>query len=85
VPQTPSGTFTLPDVQINETGATLVTIESHQVPLGTTVELHLFSENGADQVIVSPPLSGTFENGTTTVSVTFPPGFTRGYPRAVWR
>lgn len=85
VSPTPSGTFTMPDVQINEGAATLVTIESHQVPEGTIVELHLFSDNGADQIVLCPPLSGSLENASTTVAVTFPPGFTRGYPRAVWR
>jgi len=85
VSSTPSGSFTLPDVQINEGVATLVTIEAHQVPQGTAVELHLFSDNGADQVVISPGLTGTLESSATTVSVTFPPGFTRGYPRAVWR
>jgi hypothetical protein len=85
VPLSPTGTFSAPDVQINATGATSVVIEARQVPPGTQVELHLFSENGNDQVVLSPPLNGTMDTSTTTIQVTFPAGFTRGYPRAVWR
>jgi hypothetical protein len=81
----PAGGFSPADVQINANGPTAVIIEAHQVPPGTSIELHLFSDNGNDQVITSPPLSGTLETSTTTIQVTFPPGFTRGYPRGVWR
>ena len=81
---TPTGQFSVPDVQINQSGPTPVTIEAHQIPPGTVVELHLFSENGADQVLMSPPLAGTLEASSTALQVTFPAGFTRGYPRAKW-
>lgn len=85
VSSTPSGGFTLPDFQINDGSAVPVTIETHQVPEGTIVELYLFSENGSDQTISSPPLAGSLDVTTTTVNVTFPPGFTRGFPRARWQ
>jgi len=39
----------------------------------------------SDQVISSPPLSGTLELSKATVTVTFPAALTRGYPRVVWR
>ena len=29
-------------------------------------------------------LAGNFEHSTATISVTLPPGFTRGYVRASW-
>ncbi len=85
VSSTPSGSFTLPDVQINEGTSVPVTIEAHQIPQGTVVELHLFSENGGDQVVSFPALAGSLETTTTTFNVTFPAGFTRGFPKAKWQ
>jgi hypothetical protein len=81
VPPNPTGGFSSADVEINEGGPTVVTIETNGIPMGTEIELHLFSDNGADQIVRSLPLSGA----TATVTVTFPPGFSRGFPRAVWR
>ena len=85
VPANPSGSFELPDVTIQEGAATIVEIEARNVPPGTAVSLHLFSLGGDDQVVESEPLAGTPEISTTTASVVFPPGFTRGFARAVWR
>ena len=81
----PTGSFELPDVTINEGASTIVEIEARNVPPGTVVSLYLFSLEGADQVVESAPLVGTPELSTTTASVVFPPGFTRGFARAVWR
>jgi hypothetical protein len=85
VPTTPSGSFVTPDVVI-DTGvpATLV-IEARFVPPGTIVKVHISSENDGDQIIDSAPLAGTLAQSSATVSVTFPPGFSRGFVRAVWR
>jgi hypothetical protein len=84
LPPSPNGTFTLPDVQISEAGPTSVEIEAHQIPVGTRVELHLFSEDGSVQVLTSEPLTGQLASSSTTMMVTFPVGFTRGFPRASW-
>jgi len=85
VPTNPTGSFELPDVSIDEGSATIVEIEAHYIPPGTVVQIHLFSLEAPDQVVDSTPLAGTLETSTATASVVFPPGFTRGYPRAVWR
>ena len=81
----PTGSFDLPDATINRKDPALVEVEARQVPPGTVVKLHLFSLEGKDQIVDCPPLAGTLEQSTTSVAVTFPPGFTRGYARAVWR
>ena len=85
VPPNPTGSFELPDVNIDASAATAVVIEGRFVPVGTVVRLHLVSEDGADQIVDSAPLAGTLEQTSATASVVFPRGFTRGFARAVWR
>ena len=82
VPPDPTGSFTMPDVTIDRSTPVTVAIEGHNIPLGTIVELFLFSEDGAPQVVNSTPLAGTPELSTATASVLFPPGFTRGFVHA---
>jgi hypothetical protein len=85
VPPNPTGSFEIPDVTINDGAAITIAVEARYVPVGTVVRLHLFSENEGDQIVDSPPLQGTLEHSTATVSVVVPPGFSRGFVRAVWR
>lgn len=84
VPPDPTGSFEMPDATIMEGGDVPVEIEALQVPLSAEVKLHLFSENGPDQVVSAGPLSGTPELSTTSVTLAVPPGFSRGYVRAIW-
>jgi hypothetical protein len=84
IKQDPTGSFELPDVSIDKTTAVTVQIEAHNVPLGTIVRLHIFSENGPDQILDSSPLTGTLAQSTATVTVTLPPGFSRAFVRAKW-
>lgn len=74
----------MPDVTINATTAVPVAIEARNIPPGTVVKLHIFSDNGADQIIDSTALDGTLANLTATASVVLPPGFSRGFVRATW-
>jgi hypothetical protein len=85
VPSTPNGSFELPDVTINQDSAVPVAIEAKFVPVGTIVKVHIFSEDGADQIVDSMPLQGTLAESTATASIVFPPGFSRGFARVVWR
>jgi hypothetical protein len=85
LPPNPTGSFELPDVNIDASAATTVIIEGRFVPVGTIVRLHLVSEDGADQIVDSAPLAGTLAQSSATSSVVFPRGFTRGFARAVWR
>ena len=80
----PTGSFTMPDVTFNAATAVPVLIEAHNIPLGTIVQLHLFSENGADQILDSTPLAGSLQLSTATASAVIPPGFSRGFVRATW-
>jgi len=84
VPPNPTGSFTVPDVSINKSTAVTVDIAASNIPPGTVVKLHVFSENGADQIIDSLPLAGTLATSTATASVVLPPGFSRGFVRATW-
>ncbi|MCH7526091.1 MAG: hypothetical protein IIC01_03755 [Planctomycetes bacterium] len=89
VPDRPSGSFSNPDVTINESTTVILTIEARNVPLGTiedptVVTLFVFSEAQADIVVETTPLSGTFELSTASASVTFPHGFSRFTVRALW-
>jgi hypothetical protein len=84
LPASPSGTFELPDVTFNNSGPVNVEVEAQGVPVGTVVKLYLLSLDANDQIIDTPPLVGTKDQSSTSVSVTFPPGFTRGYARATW-
>ncbi|HEX4954504.1 MAG TPA: hypothetical protein VF017_14020 [Thermoanaerobaculia bacterium] len=84
VPTLPDGSFTPPDLTINNSGASTVAIEARNVPLGTLVKLVLLSENAADQMVDSTPLAGTLELSTATATLAIPSGFSRGYVRATW-
>ncbi len=68
------GTFEMPDVTIMDGAAVPVAIEAKNVPLGTVVKLHLFAENGPDQIVDSTPLAGTVALSTATASITIPLG-----------
>jgi hypothetical protein len=83
-PATPGGAFTSPDVTINSASAVDVTIEAKGIPPGTVVTLVVLPETGIDVVTDSPPLTGTLQQSSTTVSVTVPPGYSRMYVRAKW-
>ena len=85
VPSNPNGTFETPDVTFNDGAAVNVAIEARFVPPGTIVKVHVFSENGADQIVNTTPLQGTLAQSTATASIVFPTGFSRGFVRAVWR
>jgi hypothetical protein len=80
----PTGSFTVPDVTVNSSSPLPVQIQAQNIPLGTTVTLFIFSENGPDQTLTSTGLAGTVANSTATASVTLPPGFSRGFAKATW-
>ena len=84
VPPSPTGSFTVPDITVNSSSPLPVQIQAQNVPLGTTVTLFIFSENGPDQTITSTGLTGTVANSSATASVTLPSGFSRGYVKTTW-
>jgi hypothetical protein len=82
VATSPTGTFTIPDVTVNSNSPLPFAIQANNVPPGTVVRLVIFSENGPDQTIVSPPLAGTLASSSATANATLPPGYSRGFVTA---
>jgi hypothetical protein len=85
LPAVPTGSFTVPDANINSSAAVPVVIQAAYIPPGTVPTLQFFSDiGGTDFSVTVPALSGTLAQSTATVQVTFPAGFTRGYVLASW-
>ena len=80
----PTASFALPDVTISDGSPVEVAVEASNIPVGTAVRLEIFSENGANQVVISQPLAGTLALSTTSATITVPPGFSVGFARAKW-
>ena len=77
VPPTPLGTFEAPDVNIVKDVPVTVAVEASDVPLMTTVELHLLTDTGDDVFVTTTPLVGVLELSTATADVFIPFGFFR--------
>ena len=84
VPENPLGVFTPADISINKFEEVTIDIEARNIPLGTVVQLTMFSETKGEVEFDSEPLAGTFENSTATATVTIPPGFSRFTVKADW-
>ena len=84
VPGSPTGSFAVPDTVINSAAPVSVVVQASQVPVGTTVTLQFFSESLGTFTATTSPLSGTLASSSASASVTFPPGYTRGYASASW-
>jgi len=80
----PMASFTTADVNINSSAAVPVVVNASNIPPGTVPTLQFFGDNGTDFSVTAPALAGTMASSTTTVQVTFPAGFTRGYVTASW-
>lgn len=73
VPVTPTGNA---DITLPSTTTTPVTVEltTTNVPLGNTISVTVKPANADATSVVSPAISGTLANGTTSVQVTLPAG-----------
>lgn len=80
--ENPTGSFIMPDVNINTLDAVTVVVEGRNVPLGKTVQLQIMPENAAPQIVNTSPLVGTLEVSTATAEVTFERGFSRIFIQA---
>jgi hypothetical protein len=78
------GGFSPPDLELNVSGPVIFEIEASHVPVGTTVQVHLFNETTFVQMVTSEPLTGTLESSTTTATGTLDHGFARAYAFASW-
>jgi len=84
VPENSTGSFFMPDVTIDNVAAAIIEIEARNVPLGTVVQLSIFSETGLRQVVESTPFESTEARSNATAVVTLPHGFSRFYVQANW-
>ena len=73
VPAVPTGNadVTLPSTT---TGPVTVELTTTNVPLGNTISVTVKPANGDATSVVSPAISGTLANGTTSVQLTLPAG-----------
>jgi hypothetical protein len=76
--------FSFPDVSINTGSPVPVVISATNVPTASTVSLYLLSDTQPNQTI-PVKLTGNDQVSTATVNVTFPPGGTRGFVKAVFQ
>jgi hypothetical protein len=84
VSSSPTGSFAIPDVTINSAAPVSFAIQAQNIPIGTVVQLQIFSETGPDLTVAASPLAGTLAASTATASVALPSGFSRGIVRAIW-
>ncbi len=84
VAEDPTGSFTMPDVTIDNGGEVTLEIEAASIPVGTVISLTLTSDEGGVQALTSTPLAGTFDDSTATASITIPTGFSTFYMTASW-
>jgi hypothetical protein len=84
VPASPTGSFSVPDTVINTGSPVSVVVQASQIPPGTTVTLQFVSENTGSFTATTSALAGSLTSSNASASVTFPPGFTRGYATASW-
>ncbi len=79
----PKASFEATDATIDTDTAVDVVITAQGIPDGTEVTLYLMPENGSMSSHTAN-LSGTEASATTTISVTMPAGYTRGFVTANW-
>jgi len=84
-PATPMASVSSPDVTFNSANPVTLAVQATNIPVGTVVTLHLYSDNtGTDQTVQTTPLAGTLQSSTATASVTFPSGYSMNYVKATW-
>jgi hypothetical protein len=84
LPQPPAGSLVTPDATLDTTTSSTITIQAANIPVGTVITLHVFSDNSTDQTVRSTPLAGTLQSSTAAATVTFPSGYSLNYVKATW-
>jgi hypothetical protein len=84
LPQPPTGSLVTPDVTLDTATSSIITIHAANIPVGTVITLHVFSDNNTDQTVQSTPLVGALQSSTATATVTFPSGYSLNYVKATW-
>jgi hypothetical protein len=77
--------FKFPDATINSTGPITINVQAQYIPVGTTPNIIVNSENGPDQTVAcSAGLQGTLAQSSCSASITLPFGASRGFVKATW-
>lgn len=84
VTQNPNGSFAVPDIVINKGDTALISIAAQNIPVGTAVNLSLYSETEGTIAFASTPLAGTLQNSNAQAKKVIPPGFSRINLEANW-
>ena len=85
VPLSPTGSFVVPDVAINQSGAVVVEIKASNIPLGTLVNLEIDNETLGNVSYNSTGLTGTLADSSATVTLNpFPSGYSYVFVHAKW-
>jgi len=61
---------TIPDNQNNQT----ITMTTAKIPLGTRIRLTVVASDGSSSTVLSDPVTGSFNSGAATATVTLPAG-----------
>ena len=84
VPANPLGGFNPADLVINEGGSVTIDVVAENIPVGTVVDLSIWTESTGNMVLQTTPLAGNLANSTATATATFPHGFSRISIQASW-
>ncbi|MGE0133430.1 MAG: hypothetical protein AB7U82_35585 [Blastocatellales bacterium] len=61
---------TIPDNQNNQT----ITMTTTKIPVGTRIRLTIAASDGSFSTVLSDPVTGSFDSGSATATVTLPAG-----------
>ena len=70
---------------IDTSSSVTLTVHASNIPVGTVITLHVFSDNDTDQTVQTTQLAGTLQSSTATANVTFPSGYSLNYVKATWK
>ena len=84
VPNNPSGDFHPADLTLDEVGPVTLEVAASGVPVGTIVNLTMWTESGSTIQVDSSPLAGSLTQSTASATVNLPHGFSRFFVEATW-
>lgn len=84
LPESPLGSFTIPDAAINSGEAVEFVIEAKNVPLGSVPRVYLFNTSTATTSFTTSELVGTFDSSVSVGSYAIPRGYALGWVWVDW-
>lgn len=83
VSTSPTADYESPDIVVDGETFTFE-ITASNIPAGTILNVHVYSEGAEALTVSSTPLEGSLEESTATAEVPVPPGFALSFVRATW-